>query len=243
MKKLLLLSAIFLLIQCSGGVDTTKFSPSQHFEYAKNLFNEEDYEIAIKEFQSILLQYPGNAITDDTQYLLGMCYFNRGEYLLAAYEFGKLIRDIPASEYLSDSQFNLAKSYFLLSPNFQLDQEYTLKAIDQFQAFIDFFPSSPKVQEAEESIKVLNDKLAKKEFNNAFIYERMDYKNAAIKYYEKIVDTYHDTDYAPIALYNKIKLEIEMKKVSDARNDISKFLSRYPDNDKSNELQNLLKEL
>lgn len=243
MKSILAILAVLLVVGCSGGVDTTLFSPEEHYNYAFSLFEDEDYMEAQTEFQSILLQYPGSAINDDAQYYLGMTYFNRGQYLLAAYEFSKLIRDIPASEYVTDSQYMLAESYYQLSPPYQLDQAYTKKAIEEFQAFIDYFPLSPKVEEAEQKINELNNKLAKKLYNNALIYEKMNYYKAAIKYYGDVQEIYHDTEFGPKALYKKIQLEIEKDDIASAKSDINKFLVRYPDHESAKEIQQLEEQL
>lgn len=86
---------------------------------------DEDYEEAVREFQSILLQYTGSSINDDAQYSLAFTYFKREQYLLSAYEFSKLIRDTPASDFVQDSQFMLAESYFQLSPSYQLEQSFS----------------------------------------------------------------------------------------------------------------------
>jgi outer membrane protein assembly factor BamD len=220
-------------------VDTSKFTPEEYFNYVMELYNDEDYELAVNEFQNIILQYPGSAINDDAQYYLGMTYFQRSQYLLAAYEFSKLIRNTPASLFVPDAQFMLAESYFELSPGFPLDQSYSKKAIEEYQAFIDFFPASPKVEVAEKKIKELNEKLAEKEYESGKIYEKMEYETAAIKYYAYVADTFHDTKYAPLALYNKILLEAKKNQKNEALADISVFLSRYPDDPNAKELQEL----
>ncbi len=243
LKKITIIIVLVTLVNCSGTIDTTNLTPEKHLEYAMSLYNDGDYEEAIREFQSIILQFAGNSVNDDAQYYLGMTYYNQGQYLLAAYEFSKLIRDIPASKFVPDAQFMLADSYYELSPPFQLDQKYTKKAIDEFQAYIDFFPTNPKVQEAEKKIKELNNKLAEKEFNAARIYKKMEYYNAAIKFYGRVADTYHDTKYAPLALYNKIDLLLYKKRTKEALRDIAEFLGRYPDNEKAEELKNKLKQL
>lgn len=239
----LVILAVLFVAGCSGGLDTTLLSPEEHYNYAFGLFEEEDFLEAQNEFQSILLQYPGSAVNDDAQYFLGMTYFKRGQFLLAAYEFSKLIRDIPASEYVPDAQYMLAESYFQLSPPYQLDQAYTRKAIEEFQAFIDYFPLSPKVEEAELKINELNNKLAEKLYNNAVIYERMDYYRAAKKYYGDVQEIYHDTEYGPQALYRKIQLEIEKEEFTSAKADINKFLARYPDHDFAKDIQQLEEQL
>lgn len=232
-------SVALFIVACSSSVDTTKFNADEYFKYAVELYNNEDYERAVIEFQNIIMQFPGSTVNDDAQYYLGMTYFKREQYLLAAYEFSKLIHNYATSPYVPDAQFMLAESYYKLSPPYQLDQSYTKKAIEEFQAFIDIFPSNPKVEEAERKIKELNEKLAQKEYQSGLIYEKMEYDKAALKYYEQVVETYHDTKFAPMALYNKIKIEIRKGMINDALADISVFLSRYPNDSKAEELRQI----
>jgi outer membrane protein assembly factor BamD len=241
--SVLLILFIVVIAGCSGSEDTTQLSPEEHYNYAFELFTDEDYQDAVKEFQSILLQYPGSAVNDDAQYYLGFTYFKRGEFLLAAYEFSKLIRDIPASTFVPDAQYMLAESYYKLSPNFQLDQSYSKKAIQEFQAFLDFFPANPRVEEAENKIQELNEKLARKEFNSAQIYERMDYTKAAIKYYDDVAETYHDTHFASEALYRKINLLVSKGRFSEALDDINFYLLKHPNAPEYNEVLTLKEEL
>lgn len=238
-KNLLYLFLVAAIVGCSSSMDTAKFTPEEHFNYAMKLYNEGDYEPALQEFQNFVLQYTGSAYSDDAQYYLAMTYFQRKQYLLAAYEFSKLIKNIAASPFVPDAQFMLAECYYQLSPSYQLDQAYTKKAVEEYQAFIDFFPSNKKVDEAERKIKEMNDKLARKEYHSADIYEKMQYEIAAMKYYTMVVDTYHDTQYAPMALYNKIKIEVKKKMNNQALADISMFLSRYPNDANVKELQGI----
>jgi len=217
----------FIVAACGGSKDTTTMSPEEHFNYAMELYNDEDYEQVVSEFQTILLQYTGSPITDDAQYYLGMTYFKREQYLLGAFEFSKLIRDIPTSSFLADAQFMLSESYYQLSPPYQLDQAYTKKAIEEFQAFIDVFPTNPKSEEAANKISEMNNKLAEKLYNSAVIYEKMEYYLAAIRYFGKVVEIYHDTKFGPAALYKKIQIELLKNKTADVIRDSSDFLNRY----------------
>jgi outer membrane protein assembly factor BamD len=240
MKKfvlLILFAGIFW--GCSSSVDTVNFSAEEKLAYAINLYQEEDYEAAANEFQAIVLQYPGNPVVDDAQYYLGMTRFHREEFILAAYEFSKLVKNMPASEFIQQGQFMLAECYYQLSPHFSLDQKYTQKAIEEFQAFIDFFPSNEKVGEAEKKINLLNEKLAQKAFESARIYEKLDYYNAALNYYDNVLEVYHDTPYAPLAMYNKIKLLVDRDRNKEALSEISKFIQRYPDNTRVLEVKEL----
>ncbi|OGU59638.1 MAG: outer membrane protein assembly factor BamD [Ignavibacteria bacterium RBG_13_36_8] len=239
MRTLIIILVLAIFWSCSSSVDTTQFSPEEHFNYALSLFQDESYELAVKEFQSILLQYPGSPVNDDSRYYLAMTYFNRGQFLLSGYEFSKLIRDIPTSPFVSTAQFMLAEAYYELSPPYALDQSYTKKAIEEYQAFIDFFPADEKVEEAERKIKEMTNKLALKDYNSGLIYEKMEYYSAALKYYSQVSDMYHDTEYGPLALYKKVMIEVDRNKKTDALSDISTFLNRYPDHQYIGELKNI----
>jgi len=230
---------ILIFFGCSSSIDTANLGSQERLDYAIRLYNDEDYEIAITELQAIILQFPGNAAVDNAQYYLAMSRFKRGELILAAFEFSKLIKNMPVSEFVPQAQFMLAESYYELSPNYTLDQKYTKKAIEEYQAFLDFFPANPNVAEAEKKIRELYDKLALKEYSNALIYEKLEYYTAATRYYDSVVEVYHDTQYAPMALYNKISLLRSREKTRDALDEISKFLQRYPNDQRAKEMENL----
>ncbi|MCS7053545.1 MAG: outer membrane protein assembly factor BamD [Ignavibacterium sp.] len=234
---------LFVIISCSSSIETANLTAEERLAIALKFYEDEDYLEAIKEFEAILIQFPASGINDDATYYLGMSRFKRGEYLLGAYEFSKLIKSMPTSEYLSKSQFMLAECYYQLSPDFSLEQRNTVKAIQEFQAFIDFFPLDEKVAEAEAKIAELNQKLAKKEFETARIYEKLEYTNAALFYYDNVMQIYHDTEYAPLAHFNKINLLISKKKFDDALESAKDFVKNYPNNSKVSEVQKIIVDL
>jgi outer membrane protein assembly factor BamD len=219
---------VLIITSCSGSLDTTNLSAEERLNYSIKLYENEDYEDAAKEFEALLLQFPGSAVSDDAQYYLGMTRYKRGEYIIAAYEFSKLIKGMPTSEFLPQAQFMLAECYYQLSPDYSLDQKYTKKAIEEFQAFIDFFPLDSKVSEAEKKINELNDKLARKEYDTAVIYEKLEYTKAALLYYENVMEVYHDTKYAPLAHFNKINLLLSKNRNQEALDAANSFLKKYP---------------
>ena len=234
---------LFVNISCSSSIETVNLPLEERLAFAIKLYENEDYLDAIKEFESILLQFPASGINDDAIYYLGMSRFKRGEYILGAYEFSRLIKSIPTSEYLTKSQFMLAECYYNLSPNFSLDQRYSKKAIQEFQAFIDFFPLDEKVAEAEAKISELNQKLAKKEFETGRIYEKMEYTTAAIFYYDNVIQIYHDTEFAPLAHYNKINILLSKKRLNDALESAKLFMQNHPNDLRSAAVQKIISNL
>lgn len=245
MKKLAV-SAIFALIYisgCSFELDKSAMTPEERFKYAMSLYNDESYLDAITEFESILIQYPGSTIAADAQYYLAMSRFKREEFLMGAYEFSKLINTMKASNYIKDAQFMLADCYYELSPDYSLDQKYSEKGIEEFQVFINFFPTDPKVEEAERKIAELNNKLAEKLYSNAVTYENMGMKGAAIEYYGFVVEKYHDSKYSSEAAYNKILLLVDRKRYKEAAKECDLFLSRYKGNPNTSKVEGIKSDL
>jgi outer membrane protein assembly factor BamD len=238
-RIVIILSLLLTVWACSSSINTVDLEPEERLKYAISLFEDEDYIEAATEFEALLLQYPGSVIVDDAQYYLGLCKFERGEYIIAAYEFSKLIKSMPASDFVPQAQFMLAESYQELSPNYNLDQKYTRKAIEEYQAFIDFFPLNEKVGKAEEKINELNEKLARKDYDIAVIYEKMDYYTAALKYFDGVIETYHDTKYAPRAMYRKIQLLMDREREDEALTEMKKFIRQYPDDDNFETIEEL----
>mgnify|MGYP001390811302 CR=1 FL=1 len=235
--SLFLLAVMFT--GCSHTLDTSNMSPTEKLDYGKKQYDDRNYDEALNEFQTIVLQYPGSKIVDDAQYYLGMTRYKRKEYILGAFEFSKLIKNMPASEFVSKSQFMLADCYYKVAPEYPLDQKYTKKAIDEFQAFIDIFPTNEKVAEAEKKIKELNERLAEKAYKSAYIYEKMEYYTACLLYYDNVVETYHDTKFAPLALYSKIKVLAEKERKAEALREIDRFLEKYPTDENAATVKNL----
>jgi outer membrane protein assembly factor BamD len=245
MKKLIfpVLFVMMFLAGCSADVDRSTMTPEVRFQYALSLYNDKSYLDAITEFESILIQYPGSSIAGDAQYYLAMSRFKRSEFLMSAYEFSKLINTMRASSFIKDAQFMLADSYYELSPSYMLDQKYSEKSIEEFQAFINFFPTDPKVEEAERKIAELNNKLAEKMFSNALTYENMGMYGAAIDYYGYLIEKFHDSELSPKAALNKINLLVDRKRYKEALKETELFLSRYKGNSNIKKVESIKEDI
>ena len=135
------------------------------------------------------------------------------------------------SRLVPQAQLRLAESYYALSPRAALDQEYTQKAIKEYQYFVEENPDNPKREEAERRIVELRNKLSKKEYNNAEIYRKMKEFAAALIYYDLVLEKYYDTDWADDALFGKINTLIESEDFDQALQEIAKFEQQFPNSD------------
>jgi outer membrane protein assembly factor BamD len=224
-------SIFFALLALSGcgSKDTEKqLSAEERFTLGMKYFNKEDYLEAIEEFKVVALQFQTTKYADAAQFYLAECRFRREEYVLAAFEYDVLLRTMPSSSYASRARFQRATCFFDLSPKSYLDQIYTRKAIDEYQAFLEYFPTDSLVPVAEERISELNTKLAKKVYENGLTYMYMEYYKAATFYFDLVLEKYHDTPYAEPAQLKKAQALVDRKKYAEAKEEIEHFLSKYP---------------
>lgn len=214
---------------CGSSEDLVNAGAEERFASGKRLFDDEDYFEAIAEFEIVKLQFPGSAVADDAQYYMGEAHFRRGEYLLAVEEFRTLRRNFASSPLVAAAQYLVGLSYYMLSPRPELDQTYTRQAIDEFQAFVEYYPLDERRGDAEGKMRELNGKLARKLFDSAELYEKLGYQRSAGVYFDFVIQQYHDSPFAEPAYLGKIRSLVARRRYSEARAEISKFLERYPE--------------
>jgi outer membrane protein assembly factor BamD len=215
-------------LACSSSPETVNPTVEQRFNRAKALFDDGDYLEAINEFTVITLQYQGSAFAADAQFYLGECRFARGEYILSAFEYSVVRSSYPASPRVPDALYKTALSYYMQSPKPVLDQQNTRKAIDEFQAFVEYYPGHPLASDAEAKIKELNERLAFKAYEAARQYERMEYYRAAILSYDVVIEKFHDTGYAPLAYLDKAELLVKRLRFREAERILKEFDAKFP---------------
>jgi outer membrane protein assembly factor BamD len=231
------------IIGCSSEEATKQLSAEGRYELGMKAFRDEDYLAAIEEFKVVSLQYQGSTVADSAQFYMAECRFLRDEYILAAFEYDILIRTMPSSTFVSRARFRRATCFYELSPNSILDQNYSRKAIDEYQAFLEYHPTDTLVSSAEQRINELNTKLAQKDFENGMTYMHMEYYKAATYYFDMVLDKYHDTQYAEPAYLKKAEALINRKKYADAKEALDKFREKYPSSVLKSDADRLISEV
>lgn len=156
---------------CTSEEAERQMPAAERFALGMELFNDEDYLQAIEEFKVVTLQYQATAFADDAQFYMAESRMAREEFILAAFEYEILLRTMPTSEFVSRARFQRATCYYNMSPSSRLDQENSRKAIDEYQAFIEYHPTDSLATVAEQRITEMNTKLAQKDFDNGITYQ------------------------------------------------------------------------
>jgi outer membrane protein assembly factor BamD len=207
MRKIIsLLLFVILFASCSEYQKALKTEDvAVKFEMATKLYDAGKYNDAIRLIEQIAPAYRGKPQAEKLFYMFSMSYYKTKQYYLAAYQFESFVSGYPKSEKVEEAAYLGAKCFSMLSPIYSLDQTDTFKAIDKLQGFIDSFPNSTYLPEANKTLRALNEKIEKKVFENAKQYNTtmeytMDYKSALVALNNFISD-YPGTPYKEDALY------------------------------------------
>ncbi len=199
------LTALFLGSGCGGSGKLRYETAQEAFEKGKALYDRGKYERAIPYFQAVFDFGRTHEWAAEAQMYLARSYAANNEYILAANEFSRFSEIYRTDPRREQAEYERALAYYQMSPAFQLDQTDTERAITQFQLFVERFPNSPLVPEAETRIKELREKLAHKQYASAQLYERRELYEAAALTYESVFDRYPDTEWVDEALLGSIR--------------------------------------
>ncbi len=244
-QKTKIITVIFMILMifsasCSDYQKLLKSSDYElKYEKAKEYYDKEDYAHAITLFEELLTVYKGTAKAEEIYYYYAYCNYGQEDYILAGHYFRSFVSTFPLSKHREEAEYLSAYCYYLDSPAPSLDQTYSMKAIEEMQAFINKHPDSDKINEANEIIDKLYAKLETKSFNSAKLYYNLGNYKAAIVALQISLKEYPDTKYREEIMFlildskyqlaaNSIKSK-ETERYEAALSEYKEFIKHYPD--------------
>ena len=207
---LFILVLLSVLSSCSEYQKALKSEDiAEKFKLGDSLYNLGKYEKANKLFAQIVPSYKGKPQAEKLMYLYSHSFYKMKDYYVAGYQFERFVSSYPKSEKIEEAAFLSAKSYYMLSPLYTKDQKETKDAIEKLQNFINQFPESEHVAEANKLFKELEFKLEKKAFEIAKQYKVIapgytnDF-NAAIKSFDNFLFEFPGSKLREDALFYRL---------------------------------------
>lgn len=248
MKKLVfILSFVFLLGSCSEYQKVlNKGKNTEKYQMAVEMYEKKEYKRAITLFEKIMGPYANKPQMERIQFMISDCYFQTENYTMSSYYFSKFIANYPESTKVQEAAYLSAKSYYLSSPAYSRDQEDTYKALTAYQNFIDKYPNSDLIEEANRDYAELNKKLEFKDFEVARLYYHTENYQAAIQAFENFNEDHLGSVYKEDAYYFSFKAAYELgmqsilskkeERLSEAILAHRKFERAYPESEKLEEV-------
>ena len=189
----LIISSIFVLGGCTGKNVNMEEDLTPKFNKAMKFFNKEKYHRARDEFNYIIMTDPGSKLASESQYYKGESLFQIKEYGEAGITFDRYIRFTNDLEKIEKSRYRICECSIYSTNSYQRDQKQSKRALDQLQMFLEDFPKSDLVSDAEQSIIELRIKLAEKDYEIGRLYLKLEEYEAALIYFRSVLNNYYDT--------------------------------------------------
>lgn len=201
-----------------------KGSLSERDSAAFFFYREGNYEKASLLFEELQNDYRGSDRAKEMLYYYAYSKYQFGLYIVGAYYFEQFHTLYPNDERAPECLYMVAYCYFLESAPHYLDQEFTNKAIGQFQLFINSYPFHERVEEANETITKLRERLANKSFETARLYYDLERYRAAVTSFEVMMQEYPDSRYREEAQFLIFKSALLLAEVSTNRRKRNRYL-------------------
>ncbi len=233
MQKIKILALIFslsLLLNSCGEYQRVagKGTMSERYKLAVKKYEAKEFSKALRLFELIIPSYRGKPQMERIQFMVAQSNFNEKNYSTAAYYFDRFTKNHPNSSKKEEAAFLSAYSYKLASPLYSLDQLDTNKALVAFQMFIDEYPDSERIDEANLHYKELKFKLEKKAFEIGKTYYKTaqtDFRNykSAIVAFDNLINDFLGTKLKEEALYLRFKAYHDLAVVSTERKKLNRI--------------------
>ena len=207
--KLLVIIFLFLLNACSSDKNTVINKQLNNdveiYNSGLELLKKKKFDEAIDRFTELEIQYPYSDWSARGQMLIGFSHYSNREYdeaILSLSKFTELNPDHPLVPY---AIFLKGYSYYERIPNIELDQEYSVKALEEFLELTNRYPNSKYKKKSFEIIKILRNHLSSKELLIGKFYQSKGNYLAAIKRYKQILKKYKRSVHTPESLFRLIE--------------------------------------
>ncbi len=247
-----------MLVLFSGCGEYTKVMKSKdvdyRFDFAKRAFDQRKFTQASTVLETIYTPLRGTANGEEALFLLAMSYYENKDYLNSGLYFKTYYSRYPRGKFAELARFYSGYGYYLDSPDPQLDQSQTIKAIEELQGFLDYYPTSDKVSIAQNAIFEMQDKLTLKELQNAQLYYNLgnylgNNYEAAIITSQNALKNYpyskYREDFELLILkskYQEARLSVDEKKLDRYRDVVDEYYSytnNFPDSKNRKEADNI----
>lgn len=161
----------------------------------------------VEMFEKVIKNGPYSPMASKAQLKIGFAREKQHRWDDAVKAYQEVIRRYPKSDLADDAQFQIGYTYLCAAREADYDQTATNRSITAFEDYITRYPKSEKIEQARENIARLKAEQASGYMNVAEFYSQKKQYEAALIYYNKVIQSYPGTDLAKRASVQVEKLK------------------------------------
>ena len=239
----LLLIPFVFLAGCSNHFN--KVLKSTDYEYklkkADEYYAKKKYRYAEQLYQELFPVFKGSEKFEDLYYKYAYCSYYQKNYPEAENLFKSYLGVFPNSTRAEEIAYVHALTFYKQSPNVELDQTNTTKAIGMMQSFINRYPNSSRIADATDIIAKCRATLEEKDYRAAKLYYNLQMYQAAGIAFTNLINAYPESskgeDYMLMAVksfYEFAKFSVydkQEERYAKVSTEYFDFVDRFPDSE------------
>ncbi len=182
-----------LLAGCGASTIPAVHSEPERLAHGRRALHDQQYNVAIELLKSYVANNSGGADVDQAIEMLGEAHLRTREWAEAQSQFERLLRDYPESDSAASGSFHLAEALWGQSRGSDYDQEFTRKALEQYQTYLGAYPGHRLNGAAGMSIQRAYERLADKLADAGELYVKMQRTGPARIYFQRVLEEYPTT--------------------------------------------------
>jgi outer membrane protein assembly factor BamD len=188
-----------LLAGCGASTVPAVHSEPERLAQGRRALEQREYNVALELLKSYVENNAGGAEVDQAIELLGESHLRIKEWGEAQIQFERLLRDYPESDSAGAASFRLGEALWGQSRGPAFDQEFTQKALDQWESYLREYPGHWQNAEGEKRRRLARERLADKLDRAGNLYLKLKRAEPARVYFQRVLDEYPDTGFVPNA--------------------------------------------
>jgi len=130
-------------------------NPEKSFGIAKEPYDDENFDIAVTRLGEFKSRFPYSKFAAEAELLIANAKYELGHYTESALSYEQFVKLHPKHPKADFAQYRIGQSYWEDAPEaIDREQDYTLKAIKEWDKLIAKYPESTYVKEAKRLIAV-----------------------------------------------------------------------------------------
>lgn len=197
---------LFYAVPSVSFSQVTDVTEQQDYSFAVGLYRDGQYDLALQQFNSFLMNYPTTRYTEEITFLAGECLIQKRMYDSALGEYQKILNEYPNSLYFVRAKLRIGEVWLQLD---KLDRSE--KILKDFLA-----DSADDDLKGEAAYKL-----------GQLFTEKGDYGNA-IKYFELSYKGYNGSGIADYAMYGSAWSYGKLGEFEESKEKFAELLAAYP---------------
>jgi len=227
LKNLLYLYIGLLLFSSCGGFEKVRKSSDVNYKLTKanEYYDKKDYQHANELYKELMPIMKSTRNYEALFYKYSYTFYYLKDYVEASYYFKNFTEYFPASKNAEECEYMSAVCLYKYAPKYTKDQTNTVKSLEALQSYVNKYPKSERLADANKYIEASHLKLEMKQADAAKLYYNISQFKAATIAYKSCLRNYPESPSADLYQFMIMKAMFKYAKQSIYEKQEERFAS------------------